>query len=166
MRLRYLTIADEAEALKAHEELAEEGFEFLLGYEPGMEWERYLDATDKTRRGVDVPSNRVPASFLVAEAEGQIVGRISVRHSLNDFLQRVGGHIGYAVRPAHRRQGYAGRMLADALVKARELGIDRALLTCDNDNEASRTLIERCGGEADGTVRDHGKLKLRYWIST
>jgi predicted acetyltransferase len=36
-----------------------------------------------------------PPTLLVADVEGEIVGRTSIRHELNEFLEREAGHIGY-----------------------------------------------------------------------
>jgi predicted acetyltransferase len=92
----------------------------------------------------------------------EYIGRMSIRHELNDWLAEVGGHIGYDVRRSRRGQGHATAMLRAALAVARDLGIDRALLTCDEDNLASRTVIERNGGELEDTRGG----KLRYWVPT
>lgn len=92
----------------------------------------------------------------------QVIGFLALRHSLNDFLLEEGGHIGYSIRPARRGQGHAARALGLALDRAAELGIERALVTCDDDNEASRRTIERNGGVYEYTR----KGKLRYWIET
>jgi predicted acetyltransferase len=92
---------------------------------------------------------------------------VSVRHALNEALARVGGHIGYAVRPAHRRRGYATEMLRQSLVVARSVGVQRALVTCDDDNVASARTIERCGGVLQDLVRVDGRpAKRRYWVPT
>ena len=90
------------------------------------------------------------------------IGRISVRHELTEQLREVGGHIGYDVRRTRRREGHATRMLAAVLPEAARLGIDRALITCDVDNVASRKVIEANGGELD----DRHGVKLRYWVPT
>jgi len=92
----------------------------------------------------------------------EYIGRMSIRHELNDWLSEVGGHIGYDVRRSRRGEGHATAMLADALVVARSLGIARALLTCDDDNVASRKVIERNGG----VLEDIRNGKLRYWVPT
>lgn len=92
----------------------------------------------------------------------EYIGRMSIRHELNDWLAEVGGHIGYDVRRSRRREGHATAMLAAALVIARDLGVDRALLTCDDDNVASRLVIERNGG----VLEDERQGKLRYWVPT
>ena len=92
----------------------------------------------------------------------EYVGRMSIRHELNDWLREVGGHIGYDVRRSRRREGHATAMLAAALPVARDLGIERALVTCDDDNIASRIVIERNGG----VLEDLRRGKLRYWVPT
>jgi len=103
--------------------------------------------------------------MLAAVVSGEVVGRLSVRHTLNDFLAREGGHLGFAVRPQHRRHGYATEILRQGLIVARSLGVDRALVTCDEDNIGSTTVIERCGGVFDSIrVTDAGKPIRRYWI--
>ena len=94
--------------------------------------------------------------------EAGYIGRMSIRHTLNDWLADVGGHIGYDVRRSRRREGHATAMLAAALPVARDLGIEKALLTCDEDNIASRLVIERNGG----VLEDVRKGKLRYWVPT
>jgi predicted acetyltransferase len=45
---------------------------------------------------------------------------------------------------------------------AADRGIQRVLVTCDVDNEASRRTIERNGG----VYEDTREGKLRYWVPT
>lgn len=92
----------------------------------------------------------------------EYIGRMSIRHELNDWLSEVGGHIGYDVRRSRRGEGHATAMLAGALLIAHDLGVDPALLTCDDDNVASRVVIERNGG----VLEDNRGGKLRYWVPT
>ncbi|MEU5994133.1 GNAT family N-acetyltransferase [Spirillospora sp. NPDC047418] len=92
----------------------------------------------------------------------EYLGRIAIRHRLNDFLREIGGHIGYDVRKSARRRGHATYMLKEALPVARSLGIEQALITCDVDNVASRKVIEANGG----VLEDERGGKLRFWTPT
>jgi predicted acetyltransferase len=118
-------------------------------------------------RDVNLPPNHVPTTFLFAFVATRIVGRVSIRHSLNEFLERVGGHIGYVVVPEFRRLGYATTMLRLSVQIAREkLGIGRILVPCDDDNIGSIRAIEKNGGilENDISGPDLDKPKRRYWV--
>jgi predicted acetyltransferase len=104
---------------------------------------------------------RVPSDYWwIAEGE-EVVGFLAIRHRLDDWLLAEGGHIGYSIRPSRRRQGHASRALGLALERSRELGIERALVTCDDDNLASARTIESQGG----VLEDVRKGKRRYWIT-
>lgn len=164
--LRPFTPDDHVVCLSAHEELATEGFDFLWGYEPSMTWEQYLTMVEDYAAGRNVPEDRVPAALLLAEVEGDVVGRISVRFALNDFLLARGGHIGYAVRPAFRRRGYATEILRQGLDIARKHGVGSILVTCNDENIASAKVIERCGGIFDSMfVEDDTRIR-RYLIAS
>jgi predicted acetyltransferase len=165
LRLRPLRLEDEAVFRAAHEEMAEEGFTFGLGFEPVESFQDYVARLAGYRCGVDLPERWVPSTFLVAEVGGEVVGRSSIRHELNGFLAHEGGHIGYGVRPQHRRRGYASEILRQSLVVARALGVERALVTCDETNTGSVRVIESCGGALESTVDgEKGDRVRRYWI--
>ena len=165
LRLRPPGPEDEAAFAAAHQALACEGFTFGLGYEPGKPWATYLMELDDHRHGRNLPARHVPGTFLVAAVGEEIVGRTSVRFMLNAFLAERGGHIGYAVLPQHRRRGYATEILRQSLIVARAAGVGRVLVTCDEDNVGSRTVIEACGGLLDSVVNLDGVPPvLRFWI--
>jgi predicted acetyltransferase len=165
LRLRPPRPEDEAAFAAAHQALAAEGFTFGLGYEPGKPWATYLKELEDNRHGRNLPARHVPGTFLVAAVGREIVGRTSVRFMLNDFLATRGGHIGYAVLPQHRRRGYATEILRQSLIIARAAGVGRVLVTCDEDNVGSRTIIESCGGVLDSVVNLDGVPPvLRFWV--
>jgi len=165
LRLRPPLPADEVEAVRAHAELAADGFVFLFDWPSPLGWPGYLDRLRRQRCGLDLEPGRVPATFLLAFAGAALVGRVSVRHALNAFLENEGGHIGYGVRPPYRGRGYATEMLRQALVVARAEGVDRVLVTTDDANAASQAVITRCGGEyCDTRVDSAGQPVRRYWI--
>jgi predicted acetyltransferase len=108
----------------------------------------------------------VPETILWAVIDDEFVGRISIRHELNEFLARVGGHIGYEVRPSYRGLGIGTKMLEQALPFAKGIGLDKVLLTCDETNVGSIKIIKANGGVYDGVVEmgDGKPRKQRYWI--
>lgn len=137
------------------------GQKFLLNYEPGMSFERFLEITRAHAEGRDLPPGFVPASFYFAFVDGKIVGRLSFRWELNDFLLKIGGHVGFVVLPEHQRKGYASEMLRQALLLPRARALGRVLLTCDPTNVASIRTLEKAGGLRDDSVLS---TKLRYWV--
>ncbi|MDF5757058.1 GNAT family N-acetyltransferase [Spongiactinospora sp. TRM90649] len=95
--------------------------------------------------------------------EGEdFLGRIALRHRLDDRLREYGGHIGYDVRPSARRRGHATAMLRAVLEHAGAMGMGPVLLMCQSDNAASRRVIEANGGRLGDTVED----RLRFWLPT
>ena len=167
MILRLPREDEEQEFLSAHRATTPEVPRFLHYYEEGMPFSRYLEVLKQCAAGVNVPAGQVPSTFLFAFDGPRIVGRVSIRHELNGYLRRVGGHIGYVVVPEFRRQGYATAMLRQAIELAnRSLGITRVLVTCDDDNVGSIRTIEKNGGVLEDVVTgpDLVKPKRRYWI--
>lgn len=108
------------------------------------------------------PESKVAETKLWWVEGDEYLGGLSVRHELTDYLRELGGHIGYVVRPSARRRGNATAMLKAALPIARDLGIDPALVTCDDTNSASRRVIEATGG----VFEDQREDKLRFWVPT
>ncbi len=167
MVLRLPREDEEREFLRAHSATTPEAPNFLHYYQEDMPFARYLDVLGEQARGANLPPNHVPSTFLFAFEATRIVGRVSIRHELNEYLMRVGGHIGYIVVPEFRRQGYATAILRQSLeIAHHKLGIARVLVTCDDDNIGSIKAIERNGGVLENVVRgpDLTKPKRRYWI--
>ncbi len=108
---------------------------------------------------------RVHCTYWWITEDGRYLGGISLRHTLNEFLLRAGGHIGYGIRPSARGRGLATWALRSVLPHARALGLDKVLVTCDDSNIASARVIEKGGGVLED-VRDTelGRTR-RYWIT-
>jgi len=143
-----------------------EDFEFALDYQSHEPFSAYVERLKKFSYGVDLPDGYVPATFLIAVVDNIVVGRVSIRHKLNDFLAHEGGHIGYGVLAEHRRKGYATDILAHAVIVARSVGIEAALLTCADQNVYSARVIERSGGVLrDKVTASDGTTVRRYDIT-
>ncbi|GAA4212669.1 GNAT family N-acetyltransferase [Actinocatenispora rupis] len=111
-----------------------------------------------------LPDGRVHASYWWIVDGDDCLGAISLRYRLNDFLRRVGGHVGYGVRPSARGRGLATWALGAVLPEARGRGIDRLLVTCADTNHASARAIQRNGGVLDGVHDTERGRTRRYWI--
>ncbi|HJT58972.1 MAG TPA: GNAT family N-acetyltransferase [Ktedonobacteraceae bacterium] len=120
------------------------------------------EQTDRSK----IAPGRVPSSDFWLIDDNEYIGRLSVRHELNDQLLKVGGHIGYEIRPSKRRLGYGNQILQLGLQKAKELGLRRVLVTCDEDNIGSKKIIENNGGQFENAIEidESNVKKLRYWI--
>jgi predicted acetyltransferase len=106
--------------------------------------------------------------LMLREGSKHIIGMINLRHSLGEeggYLAEHGGHIGFGVRPSERRKGYAKAMLLLCLEKCREFGLEKVLLTCDINNEASRRTIMACGGQFERLAQTGDQIDERYWIT-
>ena len=108
----------------------------------------------------------VPSTTYFGVKNGKIVGIIDIRHRLNDSLKKVGGHIGYSIKPSERGKGYATQMLSLALDKCREIGVSKALLTCNKSNIASaKVIMNNAGVLEDEFTDEEGNVVQRYWIT-
>jgi len=129
----------------------------------GRSYEKWLDDTLTARS--HAPEGEVESTaYYFVDRGGRVLGAIALRHELNDYLLHYAGHIGYGLRPSCRGKGLAPYMLALCLEKARERGLTRVLVTCDDRNLASAGTIEACGGELENKVKEEGNLVRRYWI--
>lgn len=105
------------------------------------EWLRYVQKNSDKRL---VSPDWVVTDVFFAVRNTRIVGVISFRHRLNDFLENW-GHIGYSVRPSCRGHHIASCMLGEVIGYARGLGLNMLQLSCYADNAASRKTIESSG---------------------
>lgn len=121
----------------------------------GLGVDTFLAHVEKTRFAGEIDLDQ----FWIADGD-TLIGFIQLRRWLVPRLVEEGGHIGYSVRPTARRHGHATRALGLMLEHARSVGLERVLITCDDDNVASARTIEAHRGE----LEDVRQGKRRYWI--
>lgn len=130
------------------------------------EWIRWcqLRTSKETceQTGVDIPSTTY---FAIRKKDNRLVGIIDLRHHINHpILGTWGGHCGYTVRPSERGNGFAKEMLRLNLSNAKELGIEKILITCHSDNAASEKTIIANGGIYEKMIVVDGIEIKRYWV--
>lgn len=111
-----------------------------------LDFDEWLSYVQKNCDADSVSGDWVLTDVFFACEDNCIVGVISFRHRLNDFL-RNWGHIGYSVRPSRRNRGVASWMLRQVVDYAGSIGLASLQLSCYEDNVASRKTILCNGGE-------------------
>lgn len=77
-------------------------------------------------RAVKLPARQVPGDFFLVEVDGEMVGRVCIRHRHKEYLVNFGGH-----------------------------GIDQALTNGQNENRISARDIEKGGRVLEDVRFEH-----------
>lgn len=128
------------------------------------DFESFLNELKNKERGINLPEGYAPSSVRWLIDNKEYIGRISIRHNLVEKAKREIGHIGYAIRPSKRKMGYGNQILKLGLERAKEIGLTKVLLLCDDNNVGSIGIIEKNGGVLQDKIDVDGKLERRYWI--
>lgn len=135
-------------------------------WKPGMSHEDHLKILFNHKNGLNLPVNFVASTMLYGFFDEHIIGRVHLRHELNENLLLRGGHMGYAVSEKYRNRGF-GLQLAKAGYEylSKELKIKKVLITCATTNRGSIHIIESLGAKLENIVKDeNGVDTCRYWI--
>jgi predicted acetyltransferase/broad specificity phosphatase PhoE len=129
-------------------------------------FEAMVQFLKENEQGHNLPEGWVPDStFWLINEDKRILGVVNIRHRLTETLLNSGGHIGYGIRPSERRKGYATKLLSLALEKSKDIGINKALVVCNEDNTGSFKTIINNGGIPDSDfVEEDGNIIKRFWI--
>ena len=101
---------------------------------------------------------RYPDLFIVAEADGQIVGYIMCRieHGLFGLGKRKGHVISIAVLPPYRRRGIATAMMEEALSRmAERYGAEECFLEVRVSNFPAISLYEKLGFKKTDVIKHY-----------
>ena len=132
----------------------------------GMTYEEYKQwligkQVESEQEGI-VDGWKVPSTTYWLYVDGVPVGFGNVRIYLTEALKKVGGNIGYVIASPFRGKGYGKELLKLLLTKAKEAGIERALLTIRKDNIASQAVAYSNGGVLTETADE----RVYFWIDT
>ncbi|MGT2910096.1 GNAT family N-acetyltransferase [Streptococcus cameli] len=108
-----------------------------------------------------IASGLGPFRLFLTWEEKQLVGLLALRTTTTPSILREYGHIGYCIRPSQRGKGLSKEQLRLGLLEAKQFGIKWLLLTCHQENEASRRTILANGGQYEKTT-DTDDF---YWIN-
>jgi len=129
------------------------------------EFPKFLKKLRDYEQGINLPKTYIPSTHYWLIKGKDIVGGITIRHRLTKQLRKIGGHIGYGIRPKYRRKGYGKIMLKKALIKAKQLGLKRVMLTCNDDNIGSWKIMLANGAKLQKREKYGKKLMRYYWIN-
>jgi predicted acetyltransferase len=154
-RLEYGRIMDRRERLEGNiqPELMRRG---------NTPYDKWLEYCEDDRTTGSMLSTHVPCTLYFAlNEQREIVGSIVLNH---EDTKR--GHLHAGIVPWCRGKGYGTLQLELLLKKMDEMGIERALITCRENNIGSKKTMEKFIGEADTLVPSmyNGILEYRYWI--
>jgi ribosomal-protein-alanine N-acetyltransferase len=146
--LRQLTLSDLADVFENDREP-----EFVR-YTPHVPAKSILDTEAYLGRIAKTFSDREVLTFgFERKSDKKIMGHCSLH---NIVLQHRRAEIGYGLGPAYWGQGYALEGVKEIIRFAfDDLGIHRIEASCDPRNIRSIKLIERCGMDYEGTLREN-----------
>ena len=134
----------------------------------GLSSSEYSDWVEKMQRNASVGDEEWGKSLLyLCFDKSKLIGLLSIRYDLPEFLRKKYGDIGYGVRPSERNKGYATMMLKYALSVCRNKGMTKVILGCYKDNIASAKTIQKNGGiltEENDNYKE-GKISQYYLIN-
>jgi len=131
-------------------------------YKKGLEnFSEYLTDLHNYSNGIDLPEGEIMTSTFWLIDNNEVVGVVRLRHQEDKYS----GHIGADISPYQRKKGYGTQMLKLAVEEAAKIGIDEAIVTCNVENIASKTIIEKNNGKFLGSIFDEEENENLYKFS-
>lgn len=140
--------------------LGENGFTTNFPESSFEDFKNALPRLVEISEGIGLPEGYVPQTIYWMYVDDRPVAYGKLRHNLNGKLIEYGGHVGYIVRPNERGKGYGKLFLGELKNAAKLIGIKRLLITCDDTNSRSRSVVE----SNNGILEEIKDGICRYWI--
>ena len=138
----------------------------LINKANGLTYDEYKEWLIKKQQESEqtglVDGWKVPSTTYWLYVDGVPAGFGNVRNFLTDALKKAGGNIGYGIIPEYRGKGYGKLLLRMLLKKAREAGVEKALLTIRSDNLPSQAVALANGG----VITEKTDERMWVWIDT
>lgn len=121
-------------------------------------FDEYLEELYELSEGIDIPEDSVRTTNYWLVDNKNVVGVVRVRHE----EIKGAGHIGYDISPRYRNKGYGTEILRQAITKAKEIGIDEPIVTCNIYNSASKRILEKNNGRLLGVIFEEEENEELY----
>ena len=161
--LKEITYNDSLEGLKFLQELVNEEGIMVAPAPKDINENTYgdwLQSKADMAKGINLPEGFIPCTTFWVMLDDKIIGLANIKHYLNDFLRKKGGHIGLSIAKDYRRKGLGLKTTKLLIEKARnEFGIQDILFTNEPENIASRNMCEKLGAELTD-IEEH----CHYWL--
>jgi len=120
----------------------------------------WLQSKVEIAGGINLPEGFIPCTTYWIILDNKLIGLGNIKHYLNDFLRKKGGHIGLSIAKEYRGKGLGLKSTKLLIEKARnEFGIEDILFTNEPENLASRKMCEKLGAELTD-IEEH----CHYWL--
>jgi len=115
----------------------------------------------------DADGNPIQRSEFWCVEENEFIGRLNLRHALNEKLLNSAGNLGFEVVPKYQQQGHASFMLNFGLDFFRHnTEVDKVLIITSDSNFQSIGFIEKHQGILEDKIqRPDNTWHRRYWIT-
>lgn len=128
-------------------------------------FERTKEWYDNKMSGKEYPQSL----YYYAVENEKFIGEFQLRLVLDENIMNGIGSIGYSVRLSEQGKGYGKEILKQGCKIAKEYGMNKVLLTINNNNIASIKCCESAGGILEDIIESENEaegkhLLRRYWI--
>jgi predicted acetyltransferase len=106
-------------------------------------FDEFIEELMEIGGGVNIKVGWAPCTTYWLVSDLEVIGVIRIRHHVDNEKLQMAGHIGYEIVSQERIKGYGTNILELGLIKAKEMGLNEVLITCDAKNIGSKSIINK-----------------------